>query len=469
MPVQSKRQALGTLFDGRAPKQPARSLNSLWATMPAMQPIPISPTALFPTIEWQEAGQPCTARWRSERGAAPPKKVVLADDTMTADVAYRLACEGTALLWRGDFQNARQMLQAMARRSDESGKTDKRGRKPKVNPLASKIVADCSIDTGAAAVSGMDSAPAIDPAEAAKGFHMHRQAQAQRARVLGMVLINFDTDYAMALRRAPDARQACAEGWGPPAADETACVASLRELLGLISAHEWRKNGIEIAALGAAPNNRIYPHYGVFSPQRGEYVSLLVKMPLPKGEDLTVFDIGTGTGVLAAVLARRGLSHIVATDLDPRALVCAQENLQRLQVDVELLQANLFPPIEKGLADLIVCNPPWLPARPSSPLEHAVYDEGSSMLLGYLNGLAAHLAPDGEGWLVLSDLAEHLGLRTRAELLAAIKAAGLQVAGRMDTKPAHAKASDATDPLHAARTKEITSLWRLKVKPAKVS
>ena len=269
----------------------------------------------------------------------------------------------------------------------------------------------------------------------------------------------------MALRRAPDARQACAEGWGPPAADETACVASLRELLGLISAHEWRKNGVEIAALGAAPNNRIYPHYGVFSPQRGEYASLLVKMPLPKGEDLTVFDIGTGTGVLCAVLARRGLSHIVATDLDPRALACAQENLQRLQVDVELLQANLFPPAEKGLANLIVCNPPWLPARPSSPLEHAVYDEGSGMLLGYLNGLAAHLAPDGEGWLILSDLAEHLGLRTRAELLAAIKAAGLQVAGRMDTKPAHAKASDATDPLHTARAKEVTSLWRLKVKP----
>jgi hypothetical protein len=36
-----------------------------------------------------------------------------------------------------------------------------------------------------------------------------------------------------------------------------------------------------------------------------------------------------------------------------------------------------------------------------------VYDEGSRMLLGFLNGLAAHLAPGGEGWLILSDLAEH--------------------------------------------------------------
>lgn len=71
-----------------------------------------------PIIRWSEAGVDCSARWRSEAGVAPPKRVVIADDLTTADVAYRLACEGTALLWRGDFQNARQLLQAMARRVD---------------------------------------------------------------------------------------------------------------------------------------------------------------------------------------------------------------------------------------------------------------------------------------------------------------------------------------------------------------
>ena len=48
----------------------------------------------------------------------PPKRVQVVDDTLTADAAYRLASEGTALLWRGDFHNARQLLQAMARRAD---------------------------------------------------------------------------------------------------------------------------------------------------------------------------------------------------------------------------------------------------------------------------------------------------------------------------------------------------------------
>ena len=68
------------------------------------------------TLHWSEQGQARCALWRSEGGQPLPRRVVCADDTMPADTAYRLACEGTALLWRGDFQNARQLLQAMARR-----------------------------------------------------------------------------------------------------------------------------------------------------------------------------------------------------------------------------------------------------------------------------------------------------------------------------------------------------------------
>jgi methylase of polypeptide subunit release factors len=100
---------------------------------------------------------------------------------------------------------------------------------------------------------------------------------------------------------------------------------------------------------------------------------------------------------------------------------------------VELLQADLFPP---GRAPLVVCNPPWVPAKPSSAIEHAVYDPDSRMLRGFLAGLAAHLEAGGEGWLILSDLAEHLGLRTRAELLGWIEAAGLQRARARGHPPA---------------------------------
>jgi prophage antirepressor-like protein len=86
------------------------------------------------------------------------------------------------------------------------------------------------------------------------------------------------------------------------------------------------------------------------------------------------------------------------------------------------------------------------------------------MLKGFLGGLKDHLLPGGEGWLILSDLAEHLGLRTREALLEWIDAADLKVIERRDTKPHHPKAFDKTDALHAARSKEITSLWRLAAK-----
>ncbi|MFZ3019339.1 MAG: class I SAM-dependent methyltransferase [Gallionella sp.] len=365
-------------------------------------------------IEWDEAGEHRSARWRAESGSPPPKRMIVADDTIKADAAYRLACEGTAMLWRGDFQNARQLLSALARRAE---------RKPRKT--------------------------SEQPAEA---FHLHRQAQSQRARVLAMLLLPLDGDYAIPLRRAPDARQVCIEAWGE--ADGLPSVVSLRELQGLIGAHEWRKKGVEIAALGA----RIHPYYGVFSPLRGEYVQLVNEAPLPSME--LAFDIGSGTGVLAAVLARRGVKHIVATDQDARALACARENLSRLGLgeQVEVVQADLFP---EGRAPLIVCNPPWVPARPSSPIEYAIFDPDSRMLRGFLSGLAAHLSPGGEGWLILSDLAEHLGLRSRDELLAWIDAAGLKVVGRQDTRPHHPKVADDSDPLHAARAAEVTSLWRL--------
>jgi methylase of polypeptide subunit release factors len=143
-------------------------------------------------------------------------------------------------------------------------------------------------------------------------------------------------------------------------------------------------------------------------------------------------------------------------------LKCAAENVRNLGLTatIAVVAADLFP---EGRAPLVVCNPPWLPAQPTSPVEHAVYDPGSRMLRGFLAGLAAHLATGGEGWLVMSDIAEHLGLRSRRELEGWIAAAGLRVIGRIDTRPQHPKARDPSDPLHAARAAEVTSLWRLAV------
>jgi len=374
---------------------------------------------MYPMIEWHEEGSRRSARWRSEAGLLTPLVADLADERISADAAWRAMEAGKALLWRGDWVNARHLMQALTKRADRRFAA-RRGKPPR------------------------------KPAEA---FAQHRARQGERAALLGRLLVPVAEDYSLPLRRAQEVRPACFEAWGEP--DGLACVVALRELLAVISAHEWRKKGIPVPAV----EGRIYPHYGVFSPVRGEYVDLVAKAPLPPGCDLA-FDIGTGSGILAAVLARRGIKRVVATDQDPRALNCATENIEKLGLTaaVDIVRCDLFPP---GRAPLVVCNPPWVPAQPSSPIEYAVYDPDSRMLRGFLGGLAAYLAPGGEGWLIMSDLAEHLGLRPRAELLGWIAAGGLKVLGRLDTRPQHPKSRDAGDPLHAARAAEVTSLWRL--------
>jgi methylase of polypeptide subunit release factors len=354
------------------------------------------------------------ANWRSENGWNAPKRFLEVDDTLTADIAYRYASEGTGLLWKGDFQNGRQLLQALVRRLDQ--------RSVKLDDLPYP-----------------------------ERFHRVRMQRAQRARTLGMLLLAFEANHHLAHRRAPDVGLACSEAYG---ASTEPYVVPFTEILGVISAHEWRKKGLYVPALEAT----IHAHYGVFAPTRSEYLTLLRDAPLPSGT--RAMDIGTGTGAIALLLAKRGYRQIMASDTSPRALVCAQANVERLNMakQITVTQNDLFP---NHRADLIVCNPPWLPGKPSSLLEQAIYDPGQQMLKGFISGVGKHLLPNGQAWLIMSDLAEHLGLRTRDDLLSDIQRAGLRVIARTDIRPTHGKSKDSQDPLNDARSKEVTSLWRL--------
>ncbi|HCX14309.1 MAG TPA: methyltransferase, partial [Rhodospirillaceae bacterium] len=245
-------------------------------------------------IHWKEDSLEKSAPWWSEKGAVQPKKVVIGGDNFSAEKVIRLASQGIAILWRGDFHNAKQLMQAIARR------LDKRDRK-----------------TGSE-----------EEKESSKIFYKYRQVRLQRARTLSAVLIPFGDDYLIPLKRAPDVREAIKQVRG---LSGEGFVTPLSDLLGFISAFEWRKKGIEVSALAGLQSQRIYPHYGVFPPTRHDYVKLVADMPLPDSmeSDSVAFDIGTGTGLLAAILVRRGVGRVIATDLMPRAIRCAQENFER--------------------------------------------------------------------------------------------------------------------------------------------
>ncbi len=311
----------------------------------------------------------------------------MADDRTTAHDAYGLAGQGTALLWRGDFHNARQLLTAMASRIERHARRSRRG------AGARRAVAET--------------------------FHLHRQAQAQRARTLGALLIPLEADYTIPLRRAPDARQACLEAFGP---GDGPALMSLRALLGVIGAHQWRLKGIEVPAAGG----RIHPHYGVFAPIRAEYVELVAAEPLPAAlaAAATAFDIGTGTGVLAAVLARRGTWARGRNG--PRsacARLCAREPRAPGRCRAgRAAGGRSVPAGPRGtdrLQSTLAAGAPEFAdrarhLRPGQP----------ACCAGSWADLPEHLTPGGEGWLVLSDLAEHLQLRSREQLLAMFASAG---------------------------------------------
>lgn len=371
-------------------------------------------------LSWIENGVQQSREWVSEAQFSPPKSLMIGDDRLKADDFYRNASQGAGYIYRGDFHNAKQLLQAVQRRLDKNANAKFRN---------------------------------FDEKSPLERFLIYRQVQSHKAQILSRLFVCIEQDSSILLGRAPHLQDAIRVIHGdahPP------FVVSLRELLGYVGAHEWRKRGIEIPALKA----KIFPHYGVFAPIRNEYLDLIETTPLPERVDLA-FDIGTGTGVLAAMLVRKGVQKVIATDINSRALACASENIEKLGMreQITLVQTHLFP---EGIADFIVCNPPWLPVRPSSRLEEAVFDQDHRMLKWFLENLSRSLSQEGEAWLIISDLAEHLGLRDPKDLENWIEKAQLKVIERIAAKAQHAKAKDPDGPLFFARSKETTFLWRLK-------
>lgn len=389
-----------------------------------------------PAIRWREGTSERTGRWLSP-GAAAPSDVGAADDATTAAEALSRARRGEALVYRGDYRNARQLLAAMARRLDRPARGIAVGR-----PRSS----------GAASPAGAWPA-AASPAEAWK---VERERRRLAHDVLGRVLVPVEPGFRVPLARAPDVSAALSEALGPDA--EPPGLLPLRDLLGMIGAHEWRRRGVEVPALGA----RVHPHFGVYAPVRGEYVDLVAaaarEWPVAGKRAL---DVGTGTGVLALVLARAGAA-VVATDVEPRAVACARENAVRLGLEgrVHAREADLWPEGE-GEADLVVSNPPWIPGEAHGPLERAVYDPGGRFLERLVLELPAHLARGGEAWIVLSDLAELLGLSPPGRVAALAARAGLRVSDVREARPAHPRARDREDPFHAFRAREVARLHRL--------
>ena len=276
---------------------------------------------------------------------------------------------------------------------------------------------------------------------------------------------------------------------------------SWREILARVAAAEWQRKGVWIAALG----DYLHPHFDVYPPTRQEYLALLPTTTIMLAKDNSkdnqecaaehkmLWDVGTGTGVLTAILLQRHANWTaLATDISPLAVACARDNFQRLGLAdrVQVQQVDLFPTRinddennnHHPQADVIVCNPPWIPATDSqsmgaSWLDRAIYDENDTMLRQFLHRVALHLSNkhDSQVWLIVSDLAEHLQLRTRDQLHAWIAEGGLEIVEtkKATAQPTRAKKSKRQEmedqffpKVVQARQAETTYLFQLRKRAA---
>ncbi len=138
-----------------------------------------------------------------------------------------------------------------------------------------------------------------------------------------------------------------------------------------------------------------------------------------------VLDLGTGSGI-GAIFAARYAARVVATDINPAAVRCAQINAlaQHLDHKIETRVGDLFAPVRDERFDLVLFNPPYFRGKPRSPLDGAwrsidVFDR-------FLRELPAYLTQTGRALVVLSSDGEI------ADALAEAKHLSVRVIRRRD-------------------------------------
>ncbi len=126
----------------------------------------------------------------------------------------------------------------------------------------------------------------------------------------------------------------------------------------------------------------------------------------------TVLDIGTGSGPLALAASRAGAAAVTAVDLSLRSVVATWINSRRQGAAVTVRRGDLFTPVAGRRFDLVIANPPYVPAETGRLPRHRkarCWDagpDGRALLDRICAGVTDVLAPGGDVLLVHSDLCD---------------------------------------------------------------
>lgn len=206
----------------------------------------------------------------------------------------------------------------------------------------------------------------------------------------------------IALKNAPDI------GWlAKFYPDRNLFFLPLPQIQGLNSSWQWYVKGAHFPTLDV----EIHPYYGVYFPTRFEHLFLFDKwLKNNRLKKSSALDLGTGCGVLTFMMLNNGYEHVLATDINPNALISVHENAVKhhLAERISLLQADLFDGC-KDQHDLIVFNPPWIPASDNEftgGINDAVYYQNPGLFTRFFEHSVHFLKSDGVLVFIFSNFAE---------------------------------------------------------------
>lgn len=151
---------------------------------------------------------------------------------------------------------------------------------------------------------------------------------------------------------------------------------------------------------------------GVYAPQRDSHLLIEAMVASAAVEGRSVLDLCTGTGLAAIVAAQLGAHAVTAIDISRRAVRCTRRNARAAGVRIKAAVGTHHDALAGGPYDLVVCNPPYVPADPAhgnppgSSLAWDAGPDGRMVLDPLCDSAPALLADAGVLLIVQSEFAD---------------------------------------------------------------
>ena len=199
-----------------------------------------------------------------------------------------------------------------------------------------------------------------------KSFQGQRDFRSVYQELSNKILLNISNN-KLSVRKAPEI------GWLKKLYPELSDFAlPFPKVQGLNSAWQWYKKGILISVLG----EKIHPYFGTYFPTRFEHLELFEDwLKKYNGTKKSAIDIGVGSGILSFQMLQHGFEKVIGTDTNPNVIIGLTETIKENEKysNLNLIHGNLFANCDI-LTELIVFNPPWLPAiHNTKGLDKAIY------------------------------------------------------------------------------------------------